>query len=151
MVIESEFHSLSDLVGYFESESKCRSYLAQIRWGNTITCIHCDHDSCYILKGQNQRYKCAKCRKQFSIKKGTQFEGSNISLQKWFMAIFLINSLKENCSSTFLGKNLGVTQKTAWYMLKRISNALFLNGIDHVHREELSFFLALRKVSKRRY
>jgi transposase-like protein len=69
---------------------------------------------------EGKLYKCADCRKQFTIKVGTIFEDSAIPLQKWFFAIFLMTAHKKGISSCQLARDLSITQKTAWFMLHRI-------------------------------
>lgn len=66
------------------------------------------------------RYKCACCGNKFTVKVGTIFENSKISLKKWFAAIFLLSTTKKGISSIQLSKELGITQKSAWYMIHRI-------------------------------
>jgi len=119
-----EINTLLELSKYFEEKQNCIDYLTKIRWNGTVKCVFCDHDRVYELKGHNKRYKCSKCRKQFSVIKGTIFENSPISLQKWFVAIYVITSHKKGISSIQLGKDIGVTQKTAWFMNQRIRFAL---------------------------
>jgi len=65
-------------------------------------------------------YKCADCRKQFSVRKGTIFEESRLPLRKWFAAAWLITSNRKGIASTQLAREVGVTQKTAWFMLGRL-------------------------------
>jgi transposase-like protein len=69
-------------------------------------------------------HKCGDCRKRFSIKVGTIFEDSKIELRKWFMAVWLITSHKKGIASTQLAKDIGVTQKTAWFMTHRLRHAI---------------------------
>jgi transposase-like protein len=69
-------------------------------------------------------FKCADCRRPFSVRVGTIFEDSPLPLQKWFMALWIISSHKKGISSVQLGKDIGVTQKTAWFMLHRIRYAM---------------------------
>src|SRR5215210_5414562 len=78
----------------------------------------------YELKGANKPFKFASCRKQFSAIKGTIFENSPIPLQKWFVAVYILTSHKKGISSCQLARDLGVTQKTAWFMGQRIRFAL---------------------------
>jgi len=104
---------------HFSDKETCKSYLAEMRWSNGITCPHCSHYKIYTMKNN---YKCAGCRKQFSVTKGTIFENSPIPLQKWFAAIWLITSHKKGISSLQLHRDIGVTQKTAWFMLHRLRN-----------------------------
>jgi transposase-like protein len=118
-----DFDSFFELVNYFENEQKCIDYLALLRWNGKPECPYCSHDICYELKGANKRYKCAKCRKQFSVRVGTIFEDSKIPLRKWFFAVYLFTAHKKGISSHQLSRDLKITQKTAWFMLQRIREA----------------------------
>ncbi len=117
-----DFDSLFDLLDYFNTEEKCVDYLATLRWNGKPECPYCGHDKVYELnvKGRGKRYKCAKCRKQASVRVGTIFEESKIPLRKWFVAVYLITAHKKGISSHQLGRDLKVTQKTAWFLLQRI-------------------------------
>lgn len=123
-----DFDSFFDLVEFFSTEEKCVQYLATLRWNGVPECPYCLHDVCYVLNGKNKRLKCAKCRKQFSVRVGTIFEDSKISLRKWFFATYLFTAHKKGVSSHQLARDLKITQKTAWFMLQRIRQA-FTN--DH--------------------
>lgn len=125
-----EFKNLAELTEHFADRQKCYEYLTQLRWNGNVTCTFCQHDKVYELKGDNKRFKCAKCRKQFSAIKGTIFENSPIPLQKWFMAVYIVTAHKKGISSVQLGTDLGVTQKTAWFMAHRIRFALKVNSFD---------------------
>lgn len=118
------FKNLIEATQYFSDKQRCIDYLTKIRWNGNATCTHCKHDKIYELKGATKRYKCASCRKQFSATKGSIFENSPVSLQKWFVAIYLMTSHKKGISSLQLSKDISVTQKTAWFMLQRIRFAL---------------------------
>ena len=116
------------LFEYFKDEQTCREYLATIRWNGNITCPYadCKHDHVHKF-ADGKIYKCAKCKKKFSVRVGTIFEDSKISLQKWFSAIYLITAHKKGISSLQLHRDLGVTQKTAWFMLHRVRHTLGFN------------------------
>lgn len=129
------FNSILELINYFNTEEICAKYLAYQRWDGNPTCPHCDHNKIYELKGKNKRYKCASCRKQFSVRVGTIFEDSKIKLQKWFTAIWLVTSHKKGISSLQLHRDLNVTQKTAWFMLQRIRYALSYDFTDSLDGE----------------
>lgn len=129
------FKSILELINYFDTEAKCVEYLAFQRWGDNPTCPHCSHDKVYELKGKNKRFKCASCRKQFSVRVGTIFEDSKISLKKWFTAIWLVTSHKKGISSLQLHRDINVTQKTAWFMLQRIRYALSYDFTDSLEGE----------------
>lgn len=118
------FSSVIELIRHFDTEAKCAEYLAKKRWNGNPTCPKCGHGSVYELKGKTKRYKCAGCREQFSVRVGTIFEASPIKLQTWFLAIYLVTAHKKGISSLQLGRDLNVTQKTAWFMLHRIRYAM---------------------------
>ena|ERR1700694_977102 len=118
------FKSLSDFRHAFPDEDACINHFRVLRWpeADKIGCPHCGVIGAhYTLK--NNAHKCRDCLKKFSVRHGTIFEDSKISLRKWFMAIFLMTSHKKGISSCQLAKDIGVTQKTAWFMLHRIRNA----------------------------
>lgn len=129
MVALRKFKTLVDLLTYFKDEQVCRDYLELIRWNGKIVCPYkeCRHDHVFKYT-DGKRYKCAKCQRQFSVKVGTIFEDSKISLQKWFAAIYLITSHKKGISSLQLHRDLGVTQKTAWFMLHRVRHTLLISN-----------------------
>lgn len=116
-------------MAYFKDEQTCREYLEQIRWNGNITCVYDDCEGGKVNKFSNRiHYKCSKCRRKFTVKVGTIFEESNIKLQKWYAAIYLITSHKKGISSLQLHRDIGVTQKTAWFMLHRVRNTLQLSS-----------------------
>jgi len=119
------FKNLTELLQYFKDEATCREYLAQKRWGGKPTCPYCKHDKVYNIEN-GKRYKCAnpKCYKKFSVTVNSIFEDTNISLQKWFTAIYLCTSHKKGISSIQLAKDIGVSQKTAWHLEHRIREML---------------------------
>lgn len=128
MIQLHKFKTLIDLFTYFAEEKTCREYLAQIRWEGKPKCPYadCGHDKVFTYKN-GLLYKCAKCRKQFSVRVGTMFEDSHLSLKKWFASIYLITSHKKGISSLQLAKDIGVQQKTAWFLLHRIRHTFSKN------------------------
>lgn len=118
----SEINSLMDVVRVFSSEKVCREHLKKMRWKNGIFCPHCGCVEIYAFSDE-KHYKCSLCRKKFTVTVGTIFEGTKIKLQKWFIAIYLLTSHKKGISSLQLSKDIGVTQKTAWFMLHRLRQA----------------------------
>jgi transposase-like protein len=108
----------------FGSDQMCHDYLVQVRWNGKPECTWCqNNDSNYFIKTRRV-FKCSKCRKQFRVTQGTIFERSKIPLRTWFLAIYLFVSKKGGLSSIAMGKWIGVRQKTAWFMLQRIREAL---------------------------
>lgn len=120
--------NLKQLIRKFNTEAKCREFLAMQRWGGKPVCPHCNHDRVYVIN-EGKGYKCAnkECYKKFTVTVGTVFESSNIPLTTWFPAMYLIASHKKGISSVQLAKDLGVTQKTSWFMLHRIRESLKVN------------------------
>lgn len=106
-------------------EKTCRDYLAKQRWDGKVACPYCKHQKCYSIE-KGKRWKCAdsKCYKRFTVTVGTIFEASNIPLNKWFPAIYLCTAHKRGISSYQLARNIGVTQKTSWFMMHRIREVL---------------------------
>jgi transposase-like protein len=113
------------LIKTLHDKKSCRVFLEKHRWQGIPLCPHCNHQSKkhYRLKVRgkfNGLYKCRHCKKRFTVTIGTIFEGSNIALEKWFYAIYVFLSHKKGISSLQLSKDIGVTQKTAWFMISRI-------------------------------
>lgn len=117
------FDSLIQFLEVFSTEEACRDYLTKIIWKNGEYCPHCGSKKIYHFSN-GKIHKCAHCRKQFSITVGTIFEDSKVPLKKWFMAIYLLTCHKKGISSLQLSRDLGVTQKTAWFMLQRLRYAM---------------------------
>lgn len=125
MINLQKFETLVDLLTYFESEQVCCEYLALLRWPQGAVCPYqeCGHNKVFSFSN-GKTYKCAKCKKQFSVKAGSIFHDTKIPLRKWYAAIYLITSHKKGISSVQLSKDIGVTQKTAWYMNHRVRHSL---------------------------
>ena len=117
-----EFKSLSELTSKIRSEQSAIDYFTSIRWRNGAFCPYCGSVKVYHF-GDKKTHKCGDCLQRFSIKVGTVFEGSKIPLRKWLMAIWLLTSHKKGIASTQLAKDIGVTQKTAWFIAHRIRHA----------------------------
>jgi transposase-like protein len=111
--------TLLEAIKYFQDEQVCINAVAEMRWPNGVICPHCEAESPYWLETQ-KRWKCRKCRKQFSVKVGSIFQDSPISLQKWLPALWMLSNCKNGVSSYEIARDLGVTQKTAWFMLQRL-------------------------------
>lgn len=115
----SRFNSIFAVMNYFTSNKVCKAFLAEQRWGKgKAVCPYCGKTHTY--KRKDGRYICHDCNKSFSATQGTIFHDSNISLVKWFVAMYLISSHKKGVSSHQLSRDINVTQKTAWYMLQKI-------------------------------
>lgn len=120
---KDKLNGIASIFIKFPDEQSCRDYLEKARWSEGIICPHCGYNEVYKFK-DGKLYKCKECRKQFTVKIGTIFEDSALPLQKWFLAIYLITAHKKGISSLQLSKDINVTQKTAWFMLGRIRQAI---------------------------
>lgn len=113
-----EFRNLRSLVKHFATNEISKKFLAQLRWGDDVVCPHCGKHHC--TQRTDGRYRCNQCKHNFSVITGTIFEGTKVELVKWFMAMYLVSSHKKGISSYQLGRDIGVSQNTAWYMLQKI-------------------------------
>ncbi|MGA8142775.1 MAG: IS1595 family transposase [Candidatus Acidiferrales bacterium] len=115
--------TLQQAIKHFSAEQTCIDTIAKMRWPDGPVCPVCGGKEHYYLATQ-KRWKCKKCYKQFSVKLGTIFEDSPISLDKWLAALWMLVNCKNGISSYEVGRALGVTQKSAWFMLHRLRLAL---------------------------
>jgi transposase-like protein len=111
--------TLLEAIQYFSDEQVCVQTVAAMRWPNGVRCPDCNTGDPYYIKTQ-RRWKCRDCRRQFSVKVESIFEDSPISLKLWLPALWLLVNCKNGISSYEMGRDLGVTQKTAWFMLQRL-------------------------------
>jgi transposase-like protein len=117
--------TLLEAVKHFASADNCREYLVAIRWPNGITCPVCGSKAVYFDSSRNGwECKTRHPRRKFTLKTGTIFEDSPIGLDKWLPVVWMIANDKNGVSSYEIARGIGVTQKTAWFMLQRIRLAL---------------------------
>ncbi len=116
------FSNLSELNKAFPTEKAALKHLKTMRWKNGIYCPHCGCQRIFTFS-DGVYYKCAECRRKFTAKVGSIFEDSKVPLRKWFIAVYLLASHKKGISSLQLSRDIGVTQKTAWFMLHRLRHA----------------------------
>lgn len=119
------FKNLHELITQMPDEKTCREWLIQQRWADgKPVCPYCGSGVKVYVIENGKRFKCGEsqkiCGKKFSVTIGTFLEGSNIPLNKWLMAIYVCTAHKKGISSYQLGKDIGVSQKSAWFMLHRI-------------------------------
>ena len=115
--------SLLELGDMFPDDATAEQWFIQSRWPNEVRCAYCDSDSITRVKHKTMPYRCRDCRKHFSVKTGTVMHASNIGYRKWIIAIYLLTTGIKGTSSMKLHRDIGVTQKTAWYMAHRIREA----------------------------
>lgn len=123
------FNSLFDLMEAFPNEQACIDHLRSIRWRDGEFCPHCGSTKIYHFSDRKM-FKCGDCRDRFSIKVGTIFEDTKLSLRKWFMAIWMITNHPKGIASVTLAKDLKITQKSAWFMLHRLRHAARTNSFN---------------------
>ena len=115
--------TLLEAIQHFSDEQVCIDAVAKMRWPDGPECPACLTKKPYYLKTQ-KRFKCRECRRQFSVKLGTIFEDSPIPLQKWLPAMWMITNCKNGVSSWEIHRAIGITQKSAWFMLHRLRLAM---------------------------
>lgn len=117
------FNNLDDFEKAFPDEKTAIDHFRGIRWPNGVACPHCGSFKVYDLK--MGKHKCGEkeCAEKFTVRNGTIFEDSKLPLRKWFKAVFLMTSHKKGISSCQIARDVGVTQKTGWFMLQRIREA----------------------------
>jgi len=126
MNIDSKFpKTLQAAIRYFADPDVCVDFVAQMRWPEGVQCPHCSGKKVSYLSSR-RIWKCmAKdCHKQFSVKTQSVFEDSPVPLDKWLTATWMVVNCKNGISSYEIHRSVGVTQKTAWFMLHRIRLAL---------------------------
>ncbi len=124
--------NLATLSHLFTDETAAREFMEKKRWPNGPVCPHCQATEVYQLTANPDSehpvrpgvYKCKKCRKQFTVRIGTIFEESKVPISKWLMAIHLMTSSKKGVSSHQIARELGITQKSAWFLNHRIREAM---------------------------
>jgi transposase-like protein len=132
--MNTEFNNLKTLtqaIRYFSNPDVAQEFFVKIRWPDGVCCPHCGSVSVAYLKNQ-RRWQCHEKhpRRQFSAKVGTIFEESPLGLEQWLVAVWLETSAKNSISSYELARALGVTQKTAWFLLHRVRHALHVGSFD---------------------
>ena len=131
MLTDDTPKTLQEAIRFYSDRDRCEQALVEARWPDGVACPHCGSASVTYLANQ-RRWKCRERhpRRQFSVKIGTIFEDSPVGLDKWFTAIWLIAGAKNGISSYELHRSIGVTQKTAWFMLHRVRLAMQAKSFD---------------------
>lgn len=110
----------------FSTDAACREYLEAKRWPNGPVCVRCGGTRVYKLLGKSTRpglYKCAACRRPFTVTIGTIYEDTHIPLPKWFAATYLMMTSKKGVSALQVSRMLGISNESAWFMMHRIRHA----------------------------
>jgi transposase-like protein len=117
--------TLTEAIRHFADFENCKAFMVARRWPNGVTCPMCGSDAVY-WDSSRKGWECKTRHPQrkFTLKTGTIFEDSPLGLDKWLPAVWMIANMKNGVSSHELARSLGVTQKTAWFMLHRIRLAM---------------------------
>jgi transposase-like protein len=131
----SEPKTLQDAIVYYADEQNCLDFIVSTRWPNGVCCPRCGDIDVVLIERITRKqdrtiWRCHGCKKQFSAKVGTIFEDSPLPLSKWLVAMWLLVGAKNGISSYELSRALGTTQRTAWFMLHRIREAIRLGSIE---------------------
>ncbi|HEX4083611.1 MAG TPA: IS1595 family transposase [Chthoniobacteraceae bacterium] len=122
--------TLLSAIQYFADADRSLAFMVSMRWPDgKVTCPRCQCERVSFLSTR-RLWKCKGCAKQFSVKVGTIFEDSPLGLERWLPAVWVIVNAKNGVSSCELARSLGVTQKTAWFMLHRIRLAMQNGTLD---------------------
>src|SRR5438445_9472119 len=122
--------TLHAAIRYFADDDRALQFMKSIRWPDgVVRCPRCHHKDVSFISTRKV-WKCKHDKQQFSVKVGTVMEDSPIKLDKWLCAFWLIANAKNGISSYELHRSIGVTQKTAWFMLHRIRLAMQDGSIE---------------------
>lgn len=131
MTDKPETISLYQFFQRFPNEEAARQYFERNRWGGEVHCPHCGSLSVAEVKGHKPMpYRCRDCRKHFSVRTGTVLAESRLPLHKWLMAIYMMTTARKGIPSTQMARELGITQKSAWFLAQRIRET-WLAGADN--------------------
>ena len=132
-MINQDFNSILELIQAFPNQQSCIDHLEALRWNGNVVSPFDETSKVYNCKGN--KYKCKNTGKYFNVKTDTIFDNTKIELQKWFLGIWLVTSHKKGISSLQLGRDLNITQKSAWFMLSRIRQCFGLDNDTKLDNE----------------
>jgi transposase-like protein len=116
--------TLSQAIAYFADAERAFDYAKSLRWSDgKVTCPRCGSESNSFVKTRSLWF-CNGCKKQFTVKVGTVFEDSPMGLDRWMTAVWMVCNCKNGISSYEISRALGITQKSAWFMLHRVREAM---------------------------
>lgn len=125
MTDKPETVSLYQFFQRFPNEETARQYFENNRWAGEVSCPHCGSLSVAPVKNMKPMpYRCRDCRQHFSVRTGTVLAESRLPLHKWLMAIYMMTTARKGIPSTQMARELGITQKSAWFLAQRICVSL---------------------------
>ena len=107
----------------FNTEFKCLKFLEKSIWKNRVRCGHCESKNVSKKNKTDGFFFCRDCKKRSNVRANTIFHRSKISLDKWLYCAYLLQTSRKGVSGLQVSKQLGITQKTAWFMLHRLKEA----------------------------
>ncbi len=132
-MINQDFKSILELIKAFPDEQSCIDHLTELRWSEGVVSPFDSDSKVYNCAGN--KYKCKETGKYFNVKTNTIFDNTKLPLQKWFLAIWLVTGHKKGISSLQLGRDLNITQKSAWFMLSRIRQCFRIDKNQQLENE----------------
>lgn len=121
MTHKPETVSLYQFFQRFPGEEAARQYFEHNRWAGEVSCPHCGSLSVAEVKNHKPMpYRCRVCRQHLSVRTGTVLAESRLPLHKWLMAIYMMTTARKGIPSTQMARELGITQKSAWFLAQRI-------------------------------
>lgn len=141
MTDKPETISLYQFFQRFPNEEAARLYFENNRWAGEVSCPHCGSLSVAEVKNHKPMpYRCRDCRQHFSVRTGTVLAESRLPLHKWLMAIYMMTTARKGIPSTQMARELGITQKSAWFLAQRIRETWLGNSDggmgNHVQADE---------------
>lgn len=130
--MRTQFKNVIDILDYYKDENKCVKLLEQQRWNGKPVCPHCGNVENNWRTNRGYRCSSKGCQKKFSVTVGTIYENSKLPLRYWFAAIYLITAHKKGISSHQLARDLGITQKSAWFVLHRVREMLIDESTEQI-------------------
>lgn len=129
MTDKPETVSLYQFFQRFPNEEAARDYFEANRWAGEVSCPHCGSVSVAPVKSMKPMpYRCRDCRQHFSVRTGTVLAESRLPLHKWLMAIYMMTTARKGIPSTQMARELGITQKSAWFLAQRIRETWLANA-----------------------
>jgi transposase-like protein len=121
--------TLQEAIIHYANPDTALAFMVRLRWPDGVTCPRCGSKEHSFLSTR-RIWKCKGCKRQFSVKVGTIFEDSPLGLDTWLAAIWLITNAKNGVSSCEIARSLGITQKSAWFVLHRIRIAMQMGTLE---------------------